>query len=742
MSDSQVLMQIRADISDITAKMTDLKGHIGKVTDETQKLNEKSKGFLSQLKNDWVAVSVGIYAAFNVIKKGWDLAEKAAKFEEMEAGLQGLASKYEMTADAAIEMAKAAVDGQLSMMEAGKLAAKAFALGLNPDQVKTFLVQAERLTDVMGGEIPAAFDAMEKAAATGRSKGLVQYGINVDLKKSLEDYARSHDIAADSISASTAMQIRATAVMESAKKVTDQLGEATQSTADKMKKFQATIADIELTIGQLSIRGGAALIGMLDGVYAAAWTVVTALFKVGEAVAWVMSKVTTGGLSEAWKQNLSEMKILGDAAWEMATEQAEKGNAALQAAFAPKALLSKATAKPQDEADSTRTSSTTISAREAWAKAATDIRAAIEKEGLDPLEQSLVDIDTKISELLEKAAKLPTVTERKEAKGLIERFRESETSKATTGAALKDFEDALKLDKAWEDISKKRQAAKEAEINAQLTSLDIAEKEGTYHRDTLNERIRLLRQLLTMQEGRLQETDPKDTAAWNQQIVLIDQTKMKIVGFSMELRPAFAALNDYAEKAGDVWGNVGEAVGKTFKAMEDALVEFCMTGKFNFTDFANSVIRDLIRIAIRKALSGVAEVALGVVAKVAAVALLHEGGVPGVDAPSGFRLVPAGAFATAPRYHSGIGPDEQAAILRKDEGVFTQGQMKALGARMGGGSQQVIENHYHYETQVGMTINALDSSSVTKTLAQHQSQIVGIVNQAYNKMVKRGPMGS
>ena len=43
------------------------------------------------------------------------------------------------------------------------------------------------------------------------------------------------------------------------------------------------------------------------------------------------------------------------------------------------------------------------------------------------------------------------------------------------------------------------------------------------------------------------------------------------------------------------------------------------------------------------------------------------------------RIVPALTFANAPRYHDGFAPDEVPAILKRDEGVFTPGQMKAMG---------------------------------------------------------------
>jgi polyhydroxyalkanoate synthesis regulator phasin len=58
----------------------------------------------------------------------------------------------------------------------------------------------------------------------------------------------------------------------------------------------------------------------------------------------------------------------------------------------------------------------------------------------------------------------------------------------------------------------------------------------------------------------------------------------------------------------------------------------------------------------------------------------HAGGIAGNGAAP-TRMVPAAAFAGAPRFHSGLAPDEVAAILKRDEGIFTPAQMKALGGR-------------------------------------------------------------
>ena len=61
-------------------------------------------------------------------------------------------------------------------------------------------------------------------------------------------------------------------------------------------------------------------------------------------------------------------------------------------------------------------------------------------------------------------------------------------------------------------------------------------------------------------------------------------------------------IDEYKESLADFGGQVGDAVVNTFKGMEDALVNFVTTGKANFRDFANAIIADIARIAVRQAI--------------------------------------------------------------------------------------------------------------------------------------------
>lgn len=67
---------------------------------------------------------------------------------------------------------------------------------------------------------------------------------------------------------------------------------------------------------------------------------------------------------------------------------------------------------------------------------------------------------------------------------------------------------------------------------------------------------------------------------------------------------AKSAWEDYRDSAADVAGQTRDLFGNMFSGAEDALTQFVKTGKLSFKDFADSVIEDLIRIQVRKAMVG------------------------------------------------------------------------------------------------------------------------------------------
>lgn len=63
-----------------------------------------------------------------------------------------------------------------------------------------------------------------------------------------------------------------------------------------------------------------------------------------------------------------------------------------------------------------------------------------------------------------------------------------------------------------------------------------------------------------------------------------------------------SGLATYADEINNVAKNMEGATTKIFKSMEDHMVSFIMTGKFDFKDFANTVITELVRVAVQMAI--------------------------------------------------------------------------------------------------------------------------------------------
>lgn len=118
------------------------------------------------------------------------------------------------------------------------------------------------------------------------------------------------------------------------------------------------------------------------------------------------------------------------------------------------------------------------------------------------------------------------------------------------------------------------------------------------------------------------------------------------------------------------------AVKNAFSGMEDVLANFVTTGKINFSDFADAVVSDLSRIAIRQAITQPLMEGIG---GFFGFSMAHGGGIIGADKLAAKSASPL-VFANAPRFHSGgIVGDEVPIIAKRGEGVFTREQMKALG---------------------------------------------------------------
>lgn len=214
---------------------------------------------------------------------------------------------------------------------------------------------------------------------------------------------------------------------------------------------------------------------------------------------------------------------------------------------------------------------------------------------------------------------------------------------------------------------------------------------------------------------------------------------------------AKAALRTYIEDATNAAKQAERAVTGAFKSMEDALTQFVMTGKLDFNSLANSIISDLIRIQIQRAITlPLANFAMSLFAPAASAALpagsgdlmgvnaniAHSGGLLGSDGlPS--RQVDGAVFGGARRFHTGgLVSGEVPIIARQGEAVFTPGQLRALGGAVA------------TKPQVNVEVNVINRASGVETRVEQQQQPDGstrldvIVEQMEARMARSISQGS
>ncbi|CAO3459788.1 hypothetical protein [Azospirillum argentinense] len=210
------------------------------------------------------------------------------------------------------------------------------------------------------------------------------------------------------------------------------------------------------------------------------------------------------------------------------------------------------------------------------------------------------------------------------------------------------------------------------------------------------------------------------------------------------------------------WRNVtdqlGDASAGWLNGTADALTDLVMTGKGNFRDLANSIIKDIVRISIQammaRALSpilgglfGAGTAAAGAAVGGAAIGpglggLYHAGGIAGEEGMMRLDRL----FGSATRYHgggvAGLKRDEVPAVLRRGEGVFTEGQMDALGAAIGrGGAQPVIHVENHITVEGGSSGTASQDAALAGRIGQQVTeQVKAVVNNELRLALRPGGM--
>lgn len=289
---------------------------------------------------------------------------------------------------------------------------------------------------------------------------------------------------------------------------------------------------------------------------------------------------------------------------------------------------------------------------------------------------------------------------------------------------------------------------------------DVTELEGIKNTAT---GMRLDAQKELKAEADLGVLDPNAQRKYDVEMAAIDKferdrTALAIAGTEQRLAlegdwkiGALGAMNEYIESAANVAEQSKNLFQNAFKGMEDALVNFAMTGKLNFKDLAKSIIADLIRIQARAALSGIMKMIMGGIG--GGVQGIQggsgtgglSGGVPGLAKGGAFsqgvQVFAKGGMVQSPTF---FGMGGQKTGLMGEQGIeaimpLTRGRDGSLGVRSSGSAQGSVVNNY-------VTVNVESTGDANKDGDIISAKVIsvfrGIADQQITKSRRVGGLAN
>lgn len=167
-----------------------------------------------------------------------------------------------------------------------------------------------------------------------------------------------------------------------------------------------------------------------------------------------------------------------------------------------------------------------------------------------------------------------------------------------------------------------------------------------------------------------------------------------------ESSPVTVGITNYMNSVGTLAENISSGITKTLSAMEDGIVQFVKTGKFNFKDFADTVIEEIIRIQVRMAIAGIVSNIVGAFSSSSTGTTDYGGGGGGgtVYAANGGIVGPNGPIPLHSYATGGIARKPQVAVFgegRMPEAYVPLPNGKSIPVEMsgaGGGDTTVVVN--------------------------------------------------
>lgn len=212
-----------------------------------------------------VAAYAGAAANIFAVTAAFAALSQAAKFEQVIAGTNALASSIGANGRDIINSVNEITKSQLNLLETAQTVNIGLAAGFNTTQIEKLSDVSLRASKALGRSLTDAFTRVSRGAAKLEPELLDELGIFTRIDPAVRKYADSVGRSASSLTNFERRQAFANAVIEEGTRKFRDVDISTKTTAESFEKLAATVINLGLKFGSLLAVGLAPIADFISG---------------------------------------------------------------------------------------------------------------------------------------------------------------------------------------------------------------------------------------------------------------------------------------------------------------------------------------------------------------------------------------------------------------------------------------------------------------------------------------------
>jgi len=176
MADNKIQIVIEA-LYKAKAAFSELEKSIKGIGETTRTTQQVSSGHLAKLKENWLAISATVVAAYMAMRKAFVLMEEGAKAQQTTEAFRALAREMKFNADQVVADMRRATNATIDDSDLMQKALKGIAQGLKPDEMIKIAEMARAVAVKQGIDVGQAYEQITDAIANNMPRALKKMGL-------------------------------------------------------------------------------------------------------------------------------------------------------------------------------------------------------------------------------------------------------------------------------------------------------------------------------------------------------------------------------------------------------------------------------------------------------------------------------------------------------------------------------------------------------------------------------------